>query len=205
MFAVEVVLSLSGQALIGGREGIGWRIAAWEDYGFSPAFMPFLFAPGVDQFDVLKRFVTYAFIHASFTDAAFAIVITLAIGKFVGEVMRDSAMAILYIACTILPAIIFGLVAPDGAWLFSGYAPAYGLIGAYTYILWIYLRRRGERQIAAFRLIGFLLALQIVYTAIFGASSRWIAEVPGFIVGFCVTPILLPGGWSALLAKLRTR
>jgi rhomboid protease GluP len=37
---VEGVLSLADAGLIGGPTGIGWRVAAITDWGFSPAVLP---------------------------------------------------------------------------------------------------------------------------------------------------------------------
>ncbi|WP_040616207.1 rhomboid family intramembrane serine protease [Oceanicola granulosus] len=205
MIAVEVVLGLAAQGIVGGQQGIGWRIRAWEDYAFAPRVVELVAERGVWSADLLARFVTYPFVHASVTHAAFAVVITLAMGKFAGEVLTGFALGALMLACTVLSALFYGLVVSDNVPLFGAYPLAYGLIGAYTYILWLHLGRRGERQIAAFRLIGFLFVLQIVYAMLFGSNPQWIAELAGFVIGFALTPLLVPGGWTALLMKLRTR
>jgi membrane associated rhomboid family serine protease len=63
----------------------------------------------------------------------------------------------------------------------------------------------GQNQAKAFQLIGFLLVLQLVFGLLFGSDLSWIAELTGFAYGFVVSIVVAPGGWAALLAKLRER
>ncbi|SLN23958.1 rhomboid family intramembrane serine protease [Roseisalinus antarcticus] len=205
MLGVEAIFGLASSGLIGGRTGIGWRNWAVEDYAFAPRVLDLVIGQGIYSFDLLKRFVTYPFIHASVTNSAFAIVITLAMGKFAGEVLSNLALGILFFATSIAGALVFGLVVAENVALIGAYPAAYGLIGAYTYILWTQLGARGEQQLMAFRLIGVLVALHIVFSVFFGPTPVWIAELSGFATGFVLTPILAPGGWAALLRRLRTR
>ncbi|KAA9005195.1 rhomboid family intramembrane serine protease [Histidinibacterium aquaticum] len=206
MLLAEAVFSLASAGILGGRTGIGWRSWAVQDYAFAPRVLELLGAPGgAWSPDLLKRFVTYAFVHGSVTNTAFAVVITLALGKFCGEVLGEVQLAALWLACTVGGALVFGLAVQENAALIGGFPGAYGLIGAYTYLLWVHLGRQGARQLAAFRLIGVLVALQLIFSVFFGPSPIWVAEIAGFVLGFAITPVLVPGGWTALLAKLRER
>ena len=63
----------------------------------------------------------------------------------------------------------------------------------------------GENQYRAFTLIGLLLAIQLVFGALFGSSNDWVAEVSGFAVGFAISPLLAPGGFRRVLDRLRQR
>jgi len=49
------------------------------------------------------------------------------------------------------------------------------------------------------------LALQLLFGLVFGGTNDWVAEVAGFVFGFAITPIVAPGGFRLLLAKLRDR
>ncbi len=202
---VEFALSAAAAGMIGGPQGIGWRVAAMQDYGYSPLVMDRVLSVGDYSFDLLKRFVTYGFVHVSFTHALFAAALLLALGKFVGDVFRTSAVLIVTIGSLIVGAVVFGLVAQGNAPLLGIYPAVYGLIGAFTYILWVRLGATGQNQAKAFQLIGFLLGLQLVFGLIFGSDLSWVAELTGFAYGFLVSIIVAPGGWSALLAKLRQR
>ena len=174
---IEAAVSLAAQGVIGGQAGIGWRIAAIEDYGFSPTVWDLVTEQGNWSFDIIKRFVTYPFVHGSFTHAIFAAVLLLALGKYVGEVFHPIAVLIVFFAATIFAAVIYGILIRENFPLFGAFPPIYGLIGAYTYILWVRLSRSGQNQLRAFRMIGFLMALQLVYALFFGGQPTWVADV----------------------------
>ena len=89
--------------------------------------------------------------------------------------------------------------------LFGAFPPIYGLIGAYTYILWVRLARSGHNQFRAFAMIGFLMALQLVYAVLFGGQPTWVADVAGFVAGFSLSILVAPGGWTAFLRRVRNR
>lgn len=66
-------------------------------------------------------------------------------------------------------------------------------------------RARGSNRLAAFRLIGVLLALQLVFGLMFGADPAWVADAAGFVTGLVLSPLLAPGGARGFLARMRTR
>jgi membrane associated rhomboid family serine protease len=67
------------------------------------------------------------------------------------------------------------------------------------------LGQLGEKQIRAFTLIGFLLAIQLIFGLLFGANSEWVADLAGFAIGFALSIVLVPGGLSRLVERLRQR
>ena len=69
--------------------------------------------------------------------------------------------------------------------------------------MWLRLGQMGERQVRAFTLIGFLLAIQLVFGLMYGAGSGWVADVSGFVVGFALSFVLVPGGFRKILERLR--
>ena len=157
------------------------------------------------SFDVIRRFVTYPFVNASLTQTAFCAALTLALGKFTAEFYGGAKIFVLYIITAIVGAIAFGFVAPNNYPLIGGFPPVYGLIGAYTYALWLNLRAMGENQLKAFRLIAVLLGLQLIFGLIFNTGYGWVAELSAFVVGFGLSLLLAPGGWTAFLRRMRTR
>lgn len=205
MAGAELVFQAGASGLIGDARAIGWRLEAFGQFAFPPAIVDFIWTRGSANFDYLKRFVTYTFVHLNFTDAMFGIALLLALGKFVGDVFGNIATLIVFLVSAIFGAFIYGLIIGDGVALIGAYPPVYGLIGAYTFVIWMRLGQTGESQLAAFRLIGFLLGLQLFYGVVFGASPRWIAELAGFVAGFGIAPLLAPGGWQAFLGRLRDR
>lgn len=202
---IELAFTAAANGWVGGAQGIGWRSAAFQDYAFAPAVITEIFDRGRGSFDLWKRFVTYPFVHVSFTHTLWACVLLLALGKFVGEVFRPVAFVILFAVTSVLGAAIYGVVSWQNAALVGAYPGIYGLIGAYTYLMWLTLGRMGENQLKAFQLIGILLGLILVYSMLFGSTPTWIAEVSGFVVGLFVAPVLAPGGWRAFLNRIRQR
>ncbi|SEW27927.1 Rhomboid family protein [Cognatiyoonia koreensis] len=202
---VELIFTAGAQGLIGGPGAIGWRLEAVRSYAFAPSVSELVFVRGDYSFEVLKRFVTFSFVHASFLDAMFGMVLTLALGKFVGDAFGNFATGFLFFFTAAFGALVYGLFLSGFVPLIGAYPAAYGLIGAYTYLIWLRLGESGENQLAAFRLIGFLLGLQLFYGIAFGSTPQWIAELAGFFSGFAVAPLLAPGGWQAFVARMRRR
>lgn len=205
ILAIEAVLQLANQGFVGGPRGVGWRLNAIQEFGFSAGVFDRVFERGDYSFDLLKRFVTYPYVNATLTQVAFCAGLTLALGKFVGEYYGGFAMLAIYVVSSIVGAIVFGLFVTVNYPLYGGFTPVYGVIGAYTYALWLRQAQAGENQLLAFRLIGFLLALQLVFGLIFGSSLMWVAELAGFAGGFLVSVVLAPGGWASLVNRMRQR
>lgn len=203
---VECAFQLGSRGVVGGPYAIGWRLTAVQDYAFSPVVWEYVALRGDFGLPLIQRFVTYLFIHQSFTHMLFAVVILLALGKFVGDVFSAANLVILLLLSTVGGAIAFGLALEGPVPLIGAYPLAYGLIGAYTYLIWAQLGAVGDSQIKAFRLIGILMALQLIFGILFpGGTLNWVAEIPAFVIGFGASILLAPGGWAAMLVKLRTR
>ncbi len=200
---VEAAFSLGTRGIVGGAEAVGWRAAAIQDYGFSNRALTWMLENGVFRPDYAIRFLTFPFIHGGFTHAIFASVMILALGKFVGERMNQLAVLVLFFASAALGALTYGLILPDGPGLIGAFPGVYGLIGGFTCLLWLQLGLVGAQQHRAFTLIGFLLLLQLIFSLLFGARPMWVADVAGFVFGFFLSFLLVPGGWRRLREKIR--
>jgi rhomboid protease GluP len=205
MVLVEGALSLGAAGVIGGPEAIGWRLTTLQDYAYAPAVWEQVVARGNLSPDMLKRFVTYLFVHGSFTHVVFALVILLALGKFVGDLWHPVSLLVVFFGAGIFGAVIYGATALGNVPLYGAYPALYGLIGAYTYLMWLHLKSVGENSLRAFTLIAVLLGLQLVWGVLFDAAPHWIADVAGFGFGLAVSPLLGPGGWAAFFARMRER
>lgn len=203
MAMAELMFNMGANGLIGGPGAVGWRIAAIQDFAFSAEALRWMVETGRYPVDLLWRFVTYPFVHAQLSQAVFAIVFILALGKMVGEVFRAWAVLVVFFGSSIFGAIMYTLLAPDPIALIGAFPGAYGLIGAYSFLLWVTLGARGLNQASAFTLIGFLMGLQLLFGALFGSSPDWVAELFGFVAGFGLSFVVSPGGWSRLMAKMR--
>jgi membrane associated rhomboid family serine protease len=151
------------------------------------------------------RFVTYPFVHVSFTQMIFVVVFVLALGKMVGEVISSAAVATIFFAASVAGALVYAMLLDDPRPLAGGFPGAFGLIGGYTFILWVGYGAVGANQFRAFTLIGILMGIQLIFGLLFTVGNFWLAEVAGFLTGLALSPLLVPGGFGRLLARLRQR
>ena len=205
MAGIEVVLTLGEAGLIGGPEAIGWRLGLVRDWGFSGNLYDAMIAQNYWTPEHLARFVTYPFIHLSFTHALIAIVLMLALGKMAAEVMGPLAMIALFVLSGIGGALAYALLLDDPVWLAGAYPAVYGLIGGYSFLLWRKLAATGGRQLEAFTLIAMLMGLQLVWSLFASVGNGWVAELAGFLCGFTLCFICAPGEWARIVQRLRQR
>ena len=205
LFSVEAILWLASDGFIGGSSGIGWRRDAALEFGFPGTMLEYFDQRGIWLTVETRRFLTYPFVHFGFVHATFVIVFLLALGKLVGEVFGNLAVLFIFFSCAVVGALAYALITGDPRPLIGGYPSVYGLIGAYTFILWTHYGNAGENQYRAFTLIGFLLGIQLIFGLLFDSGNDWVAEIAGFAFGFLVSPALARGGFRRLLAKMRQR
>lgn len=205
IMGIEAAFSLGAAGMIGGPQAVGWRNLALRDYGFNTDVFEWMWQNGVYPGEHILRFVTYPFVHGSFTQALFGGAMVLALGKFVGDVFNQWALLVLFFTSTIIAAVVYGVIAPAQPFLYGTFPGVYGLIGGFTYLMWLKLGQMGERQYRAFTLIGFLLAIQLIFGLLFGSNAWWLADLAGFGAGFAVSFVLSPGGFAKLRAKLQQR
>ncbi|MBS9715942.1 rhomboid family intramembrane serine protease [Pseudohalocynthiibacter aestuariivivens] len=204
IFGIEVLFNLGARGLLGGAEAVGWRLSALETYAVPGGLQNWMLETGRFSGDNLIRYVTYSFVHVSFTHMLFVVVFVLALGKMVGEVFRAWAVLAVFFGASIVGAIVYGLL-NERAGLIGGYPAVYGLIGAFTFLLWVNLAAHGANKYRAFTLIAFLLGIQLIFGLFFGGGKDWVADVAGFATGFGLSFFVCPGGWSHVMAVLRRR
>ena len=203
IMGIEAVFSLAARGLIGGAGGIGWRLEAVQSYAFSGLIFDWMWQNGQWPAEHMIRFVSYMFVHGSFMQALFVCVMLLALGKMVGEVFSGFATLCVFILSGVVGALVYGLVLAEQAPLIGGFPGVYGLIGAFTYLLWLRLGEMGAQQVQAFSLIGFLMGIQLLFGLLFGGQNDWLADVAGFATGFLLSFVLSPGGFTRLREKMR--
>lgn len=201
MAAVEVVLTLADLAGV----GMGLRSALIEDYAVWGAILDAMWARGIAPPEHVMRLLTYPFVNFSFLGAAFGTAMLLALGKVVGEVFAPWATLTVFSGSAVLGALVWAALTGDPGPLAGAFPGVYGLIGAYTFLMWTRLAALGSRRIEAFRLIAVLLAIQLLFGLLLGGRSDWIADAAGFAAGFALSVVVSPGGFAALRDRLRRR
>lgn len=205
MIAMEVVLSLGAAGLVGGPQAIGWRLDAVQRFAYSPDYMRQMIDLHQYPLQGVMRLVTYPFVHLSFTHALFVLVILLALGKMVGDIFRWWAVLLVFFVSGIVGALVYTAIPAMQAPLIGGYPPVYGLIGAFTFLIWMRLAAQGANRFRAFTMIGFLLGAQLLFGLLFGGGWEWVADLAGFATGFLLSFVVSPGGWRSVVARLRQR
>ena len=202
IIGIEVIFWAGALGIAGGAEGIGWRIAAFEDFAFFPRLWAFQMQDGAWDLGGLRRLITYAVLNPGFIQAVFACVFILAFGKFVGDLIGGARALLIFVVSSIGAAAIYGTVFPNELTLVGSFPGAYGLLGAYTYILFLMLEEADANRLQAFRLVGVLAALQLGFGVLFPGPPYWLADLSGAAVGFVTAAAMGPGG---LLRWLRRR
>jgi len=202
---LEIMFQLATAGFLGGQGGVGWRIAAMQDYAVLDAVWEWMRANHSYPPEQLVRFIAYPFLHGGFTHAAFVVVFILAIGKMVAEVFSPLAFLLVFWMSAIVGGLAFVLALDSGYPLIGGYPGVYGLIGAFSFIRWINLGVAGENQMRAFGLIGMLLAIQLIFATLQGNYGDVVADLSGFVTGFLLSFLVSPGGWRRLLGRMRRR
>jgi membrane associated rhomboid family serine protease len=199
---IEIAVTLGVEGLVGGPSALGWRLGLIERLAFSPAALD---AALRGHPDLWLRLLSFPFVHGSVTHALFAGALLLALGKFVAEGIGQARTLVVFVAAVVGGGLLFAAFAEGPQPIFGAYPGVYGLIGAFTYLLWLKLGRLGQNRLQAFRLIGGLLLIQLAFGLIFGSSPQWIGDLGGFVAGGLTAVVVAPGGLAALQARLRAR
>lgn len=205
ILGVELLFQAGMRGFLGGPGAVGWRLEAVQDYAFSGAVFDWMIETGRLPGEHLIRFVSYPFVHFSFTHTLMVLVFLLALGKMVGELFGTAAFLLVFFLSAVVGALAYAVILDDPMPLVGGYPAVYGLIGCYTFMLWVSLTGTGNTQYKAFTLIGFLMGIQLLFGLLFGNSNDWIADIFGFATGFFVSFLLVPGAVRRLRDKLRQR
>lgn len=207
--ASEIIFGLGRIGMIGGATGVGLRGQAINMTAFVPDIYERMWGMGRFDFSQIYRILTYPFVHYTPLHAVFVAVFTLALGNMVATNFRPSALVALFFGSAIGGALVYtvfailwsGRVAP----LVGGYPAVYGLVGAFTFLLWTRLAQQGANRARAFTLIGMLLLFQLVFGVVYGAGTAWVAEIAGFACGFGLSFLLVDGGMARALRHIRDR
>lgn len=210
IMGVELVLTAANFGMIGGADGVGWRLRAFQNWSFISEIWNSMLVNRRFPAEDVARLFTYPFIHARFFDAAFATALFIALGKGVSDNLTPWAVVIIFVTSSVCGAIAYGSLVETRVPLSSAFTVNFGLIGAITYIRMLDLKSAGKSQIMAFRLIGMFMVLRLVWgilSMVRGTQQdmQWISELTGFAVGFLATALLEPTGWPKLIALLRRR
>lgn len=205
ILGVEAALQAGRAGWIGGPEALGWRLQAVQRLGFSGAILDWMLENRRLPPAEALRLLAYPLIHADWVHAGFILALVAALGKAVGEVLSGLALLALVLLSSACGALVWGLAVPEPRWLIGGYPMVFGLLGAFTLLLWTDLAARGANRLRALALVGVLLLLRVLLGLWHGGGQEWIADVAACAAGVGLAAVLAPGGGRAMLARLRRR
>lgn len=196
---VLFLIVVLGEMYIAGAEANLWgsfdsRIYLIRQLSFMPEGFGRAISDGLWIPELFWRMMTYPFIHGSLMQGVFASVFILAMGKFVGEVLGNIAVIAIFFASTIFAALGFALFTDSNFPLFGAFPAAYGLIGAFTFVLFSRSEGLLSQQFRAFKLLGILILINISFSLFQDGPPLWVAELCGAITGFISAAIIHPGG-----------
>ena len=119
-----------------------------------------------------------------------------------GDIIGGARALVIFLVSSVGAAALYGTLFPNQSFLVGSFPGAYGLLGGYTYILFLMLERADENRLQAFRLVGILAALQLGFGILFPGPPHWLADLGGAFVGFLTAAAMGPGG---LLRFIRRR
>lgn len=202
---IELAFQAGAHGLAGGAEAVGWRLEALQRFAFFDALWDYQVRSGDWRVDGLWRLVTYSFLHASLTHALFAGVLLLALGNFVSRLFHPAAMLLVIAGASAFGAVAYGTLNDTEVPLYGAYPAVYGLLGMYTWSLFVQAEEMGRSKLTAFRLVAVLVGIQVIFIAIGGRWDSLTAEIAGFVAGFALATPAAPGGLKRLRHRLQGR
>lgn len=206
VLGVEALLSAASHGLVGGPEGLGWRVHAIERFAFSSAIQQWMLDNMRMPAMYAMRYLTFGFVHANPMHAVFGAVLLAALGKMVAERFGSLRFLGLVLVVPVLAAFLFGLVTARDqlGFLFGALPMAFALVGAVTWLRWQDAAGDRDKQRRAFALIGVLVAARLGFALFAETGPAWIAELAAFALGFGASALFLgPGSWQRLRARIR--
>ena len=209
MAVIELGLQAGAHGWIGGVDAISWRNVMAQNFGLNPAVVEHILQGGTIEPKVIWPFFTYIFVARSFINFLIVAALILAMGKMIADRFSSIAVLILFISCTLVGAIVFGLSPHSNRFPMLGAYPVfYGFIGTYTWIGVADLRKAGKSILPAFAAVGMFLVFRGTMALVYGPSNSWTADLAGLLVGFGLAYLVAPDGKDRIkrwLRRLRNR
>lgn len=164
------------------------RLTAYEYGGFWPGLLQD-WRPNYSGQPALM-FVTYSFLHGGPIHFAVNMVTLLSLGQLVSDRLGEVRYAVVYAVSILGGAAVFGLLAPTLRPMVGASGALFGLAGAI--VAWEFLDRIHTKQtlVPAWRLVGFLFALNLVMWWAMSGQLAWQTHLGGFLAGLSLALVL---------------
>jgi membrane associated rhomboid family serine protease len=183
--AVELALSLADFGLL---DYPRLRALAY-DYG---AFWPGLLRNWTPNFPAQPwtMFLTYGFLHGGLLHLAFNMLTLRSLGRVVIERIGCWSFVTLYFASMVGGAAFYALTSTNGTPMVGASGALFGLAGALTAWQWTAQPNTRASLRATWRLISFLLGINVVMFILFSGGIAWQTHLGGMLAGWFAGLIL---------------
>ena len=135
------------------------------------------------EFGPFRRIFTFGFIQRSFIEAVISLAIFAALGKFVAERYGQTCFLLIFFLAPVFGLAVYIALLQPSYWIIGLFPAVFGMVGGFTMFQIDLRRAEGDPILPAFSLIGFLMAIQLIFYFIFGGSMEWIGEFGAFLAG----------------------
>ncbi len=195
---VELVLWAGAQGLVNWAGSAGWRTQAVTALGVTPNVQNWMLETRQTPPEHLARYIGFGLVHLGPLQAGIVVVITAALGKFCAEAIGSLRLLVILTLAQASGAVVFGMIAPLGAWLIGGYPLIFALAGCFAALTWADGADK-RAQVMGAVLVSVLLAGRLALALIVGGGTDWIADIVACATGAALGLALRPG----LIARLR--
>lgn len=192
---VEFVLSMAEAGLVNWAGSAGWRDAAVQTFGITPALQDWMVANRALPLEHLSRYAAFGFVHLGPVQAVLVMAIVAGLGTVTAPVLGSGRVLAVALTAQGVGAVTFGLVGAQDGWLVGGYPLVFALAGIYAAVQWH--EGAGAR---AFSLLGVLVVGRLALAALMGGRD-FSADLAAACIGFALALVLRPG----LRVRLRQR
>lgn len=158
------------------------RGTAYEYAGFWPGLLQGWRANYAAQPYVM--FLTYGFLHAGPLHLGVNMVTLWSLGRAVAERAGLLGLALIYGGAILGGGLAYGVLAPGPQPMVGASGALFGLAGAYLAWGWADLRRAGQGPWPVLRMVGFLVALNLVMYWWLDGQLAWQTHLGGFLAGW---------------------
>ena len=185
MAVIEVLFSASDAGLIADN----LRLDAIEYGAFWPQILTGDLQPLLPAQQVYM-FLSYAFLHISFSHLIWNVVLILAIGKFISDQTGPWPMVGLFTTCTVAGSALFFLIGSHQLPAIGASASAFGFIGLWQYWHWQVEDedyRSFNPVIKATLVMG---VLNVITALLTDGNVAWVINAAGSMVGIASGPLM---------------
>lgn len=179
--AIEALLTLADWGVVNWP---GLRAQAYELGAFWPGLLRDWQSNYPGQTWVM--FVSYGFLHGGLLHLSFNMITLWSLGAIVVDRAGVAGFLWIYGASMVIGAGVFGMMSASGQPMVGASGALFGLAGAICCWIWVSRPTTAKSFRATRRLLGTLIAINVVMYIVFSGQLAWETHLGGFLAGWGV-------------------